>query len=152
MTQNTPTESIEDYLERIYDLIQEKGYARAVDIAQRLSIKQSSVTKMIKNLDEKGYLVYERYRGLKLTSKGEKIAQSIKERHRILAKLLQYLGLNQDQLQSDIEGIEHHISPVTFNALKKLVKYFENHPEATAEIKNMDSKELTSQNKITATR
>lgn len=67
-----PTPSMEDYLERIYKLIDEKGYARVSDIAEGLEVHPSSVTKMIQKLDKDEYLIYEKYRGLVLTSKGKK--------------------------------------------------------------------------------
>src|SRR5271170_5378945 len=60
----TPSQSAEDYLERIHALIQEKGYARVVDIASSLQVKQASVTSMVQKLAELGYLNYEKYRGL----------------------------------------------------------------------------------------
>lgn len=70
-----PTPSMEDYLERIYMLIEEKGYARVSDIAEALEVHPSSVTKMVQKLDKSDYLVYERYRGLVLTAKGNKIGK-----------------------------------------------------------------------------
>ncbi|MDY6958561.1 MAG: hypothetical protein SVK08_05340, partial [Halobacteriota archaeon] len=51
----------------IYELIEEKGYARTVDISSRLNVQPPSVTEMIQRMDEGGYLIYEKYRGLKLT-------------------------------------------------------------------------------------
>src|SRR6201997_56715 len=63
--------AVEDYLERILDLISTKGYARVVDIAQSLKISQASVTNMIQRLDAEGLLKYEKYRGLILTTVGK---------------------------------------------------------------------------------
>ena len=57
-----PTPNAEDYLECIHELIKSKGYARAVEIADELDVRPSSVTKMIQRLDEQGYLLYEKYR------------------------------------------------------------------------------------------
>ena len=65
-----PSQSAEDYLERIHELIEEKGYARVVDIASSLDVKQASVTSMVQKLGELGYLNYEKYRGLIFTDKG----------------------------------------------------------------------------------
>jgi len=129
MTIASPSQSVEDYLERIYNLIQEKGYARAIDIAEGLSIRQSSVTKMIKNLDQKGYVIYEKYRGLKLTPEGEILARSVRNRHGVLTKLLELLGLAGEDLYRDVEGIEHHVSPDTLRAINQLVEFFETTPQ-----------------------
>jgi DNA-binding IclR family transcriptional regulator len=62
---------VEDYLERILELINMKGYARVVDIAQRLQISKAGVTSMVQRLDAEGLLKYEKFRGLVLTTAGE---------------------------------------------------------------------------------
>ena len=62
--------AVEDYLERILELINSKGYARVVDIAAALKISQASVTNMVQRLDVDGLLKYEKYRGLILTAAG----------------------------------------------------------------------------------
>ncbi len=67
-----PTPSMEDYLERIYLLMSEKGYARVSDIAEHLGVHPSSVTKMVQKLDREEYLVYEKYRGLMLQKRVKK--------------------------------------------------------------------------------
>ncbi|MFN7141580.1 MAG: MarR family transcriptional regulator, partial [Limisphaerales bacterium] len=83
---SAPSQSAEDYLERIHELIEEKGYARVVDIASSLRVKQASVTNMVKKLGELGYLKYERYRGLILTEKGRSVAERIQKRHETLSR------------------------------------------------------------------
>jgi Mn-dependent DtxR family transcriptional regulator len=65
---------MEDYLEVIYQLIQQKGYATTADISKDLNVSSPSVTKMVKKSDENHYLIYEKYRGLKLTGAGINIA------------------------------------------------------------------------------
>src|SRR5678816_2745274 len=103
-----PSQSAEDYLERIHELIQEKGYARVVDIASSLQVKQASVTSMVQKLGELGYLNYEKYRGLILTDKGREVACRIQKRHETLSRFFSLLGLAPKTQQADIEGIEHH--------------------------------------------
>src|ERR1044071_8334491 len=102
-----PSQSAEDYLERIHELIEEKGYARVVDIASSLQVKQASVTSMVQKLGELGYLNYEKYRGLVLTEKGKKIACNIQKRHETLSRFFSLLGVDSAIQQQDIEGIEH---------------------------------------------
>lgn len=68
-----------------HELIEEKGYARVVDIAGSLDVKQASVTSMVQKLGELGYLNYEKYRGLVLTPKGKAVATGIQQRHETLA-------------------------------------------------------------------
>lgn len=126
---SAPSQSAEDYLERIHELIEEKGYARVVDIASSLRVKQASVTNMVKKLGELGYLKYERYRGLILTDKGRDVAQRIQQRHETLSRFFSLFGLNKETQQLDIEGIEHHLSPDTVEILSDLAKFFEDDPE-----------------------
>ncbi|MFS8581704.1 MAG: transcriptional regulator MntR [Limnochordales bacterium] len=129
MTAQKPTPSIEDYLERIYELVEEKGYARVSDIASSLDVQPSSVTRMVQRLDDQEYLIYERYRGLTLTPKGKELGRRIKERHELLEDFLRLLGVNEADVQRDVEGIEHHVSPGTVSAIEHLVRFLQSHPE-----------------------
>ena len=129
MPQPTPSQTAEDYLERIHELIEEKGYARVVDIASSLDVKQASVTSMVQKLGELGYLNYEKYRGLVLTQKGRAVATAIQRRHETLARFFSLFGLDAATQKRDIEGIEHHLSPATVEILAGLAAFFENHPE-----------------------
>src|SRR5690348_2148887 len=127
--QTGPTQSAEDYLERIHELIEKKGYARVVDIASSLKVRQASVTSMVQKLGELGYLNYEKYRGLVLTDKGRNVARKIRDRHETLARFFSVFGLDDETQREDIEGIEHHLSPATVEVLADLADFFEQHPE-----------------------
>ncbi|HEX3800895.1 MAG TPA: transcriptional regulator MntR [Verrucomicrobiae bacterium] len=122
---NSPSQSAEDYLERIHELIEEKGYARVVDIASSLKVKQASVTSMVQKLGEAGYLKYEKYRGLILTKKGREVARKIRSRHETLSRFFSLFGLDAETQRRDIEGIEHHLSPKTVEVLADLAGFFE---------------------------
>ena len=126
--------STEDYLERIQELIEAKGYARSVDIAEALGIRQPSVTAMVQKLGKDGYLNYERYRGLTLTAKGRKVAAEIRERHETLTRFFTLLKVSPETQERDIEGIEHCLSPETLAALAALADYFEATPAAAREL------------------
>ena len=125
-----PSQSAEDYLERIHELIEEKGYARVVDIASSLKVKQASVTSMVQKLGELGYLNYEKYRGLILTPKGREVACRIQKRHETLSRFFSLFGLDAKTQQHDIEGIEHHLSPATVEMLADLASFFEQNRES----------------------
>lgn len=129
-TQTTPSQSAEDYLERIHELIESKGYARVVDIASTLKVKQASVTSMVQKLAEAGYLKYEKYRGLILTEQGREVAHRIRSRHETLSRLFSLFGLDAETQRRDIEGIEHHLSSETVEFLADLTRFFEEHPSA----------------------
>jgi Mn-dependent DtxR family transcriptional regulator len=126
------TPSMEDYLEKIYELMKEKGYARVSDIASSLDVQPSSVTKMIQKLDENQYVTYEKYRGIVLTARGQKLGQLMKERHHMLEEFMRILGVSEETIQKDVEGIEHHVSPTTLNSLQALVLFFAERPDCLA--------------------
>jgi len=127
-THATPSQSAEDYLERIHELIEAKGYARVVDIASSLNVRQASVTNMVKKLGQSGYLKYEKYRGLVMTDKGREVARKIQNRHATLSRFFSLFSLDAETQQLDIEGIEHHLSPATLEMLADLAKFFEENP------------------------
>ena len=127
--QKQPSQSAEDYLERIHELIEEKGYARVVDIASSLDVREASVTGMVQKLGEMGYLKYEKYRGLILTDKGLEVARRIQDRHETLSRFFSLFALSPETQQKDIEGIEHHLSPATVEVLADLAQFFEDNPE-----------------------
>ncbi|HTG71699.1 MAG TPA: transcriptional regulator MntR [Candidatus Udaeobacter sp.] len=119
-----PTPSMEDYLEKIYKLIDEKGYARVSDIAEGLEVHPSSVTKMIQKLDKDNYLIYEKYRGLVLTNKGKKMGKRLVDRHQLLESFLTTIGVQDENIYQDVEGIEHHLSWDSITCIETLVEYF----------------------------
>jgi len=122
------TPSMEDYLEKIYGLIKGKGYARVSDIATELNLQPSSVTKMVQKLAEAGFINYERYRGLVLTEAGEQLGEAMKDRHAMLEQFLALIGVPEETLRKDVEGIEHHVSPATVQSLEELTTFFELNP------------------------
>lgn len=124
-----PTPSMEDHIEQIYMLIEQKGYARVSDIAESLSILPSSVTKMVQKLDKDGYLIYERYRGLTLTPKGLKLGKRLVQRHDLLEQFLRLIGVQEDNIYEDVEGIEHHLSRNSIDRIADLVQAMEEHPD-----------------------
>jgi len=128
------TPSMEDYLERIYKLIDEKGYARVSDIAEGLEVHPSSVTKMIQKLDKDNYLVYEKYRGLVLTSKGQKMGKRLVDRHALLEQFLTLIGVSEETIYKDVEGIEHHLSWDSITCIETLVEYFRRDPSRTEQL------------------
>jgi Mn-dependent DtxR family transcriptional regulator len=135
-SKSTASSTVEDYLERILELINSKGYARVVDIAAALEISQASVTNMVQRLDIEGLLKYEKYRGLVLTEAGEKLARSIAHRHRLLTDFLKLLGLNDRVIYHDVEGMEHHISLPTLRAIEALTSQLRRRPTLLAQLQS----------------
>ena len=127
--------AVEDYLERILELIDSKGYARVVDIATGLKISQASVTNMVQRLDADGLLKYEKYRGLVLTSAGETLARNITRRHQLLTDFLTLLRLDKQVIHHDVEGMDHHISPPTLRAIEALTAQLKRRPALLAQLR-----------------
>ncbi|MCM3357597.1 MULTISPECIES: transcriptional regulator MntR [unclassified Psychrobacillus] len=120
-----PTPSMEDHIEQIYILIEQKGYARVSDIAEALSVLPSSVTKMVQKLDKDGFLIYEKYRGLTLTNKGMKLGKKLVKRHELLEDFLRLIGVEEENIYADVEGIEHHLSWNSIDRISDLVLILE---------------------------
>ena len=122
------SESTEDHLERIAELVEDKGYACVTDVAEKLELNPSTVSNMVRRLATRGFLNYERYRGFSLTPDGRAVAARIKVRHKILFELLSQLGLSEETIEQEVEEIEHHLRPQTLEVLGKLVNYWKAHP------------------------
>ncbi|HSJ38939.1 MAG TPA: transcriptional regulator MntR [Planococcus sp. (in: firmicutes)] len=139
-----PTPSMEDHIEIIYSLIEQKGYARVSDIAEALSVLPSSVTKMVQKLDKDGYLIYERYRGLVLTPQGQKLGKRLVKRHDLLEQFLRLIGVDEERIYNDVEGIEHHMSWNSINRIADLVQVLEENPEFTDKLQKLKDEEKNS--------
>jgi Mn-dependent DtxR family transcriptional regulator len=123
------SESTEDHLERIQELVDQKGYARVSDIASSLGLSRSAVSNMVRRLARRGFVNYERYRGLTLTADGRAVAHHVHVRHETLANLLQLLGLSPQTVEEEVEVIEHHLRPETLRMFSKLVEFWQTQPE-----------------------
>ena len=116
------TETIEDYLELIDDLITAKGEARVVDLAKRMGVSQATVNKTIIRLARDGLVTSEPYRSIFLTDEGRAIATKSRARHDIVLSFLLSIGVSADIAALDAEGIEHHCSDETLAALSSLTQ------------------------------
>lgn len=119
---------LEDYLEAMYNLNQEKGYVSAADLAERLEVRPPTVSSMVRNLTRKGFLEHEPYRGMRLTLAGEKVAKSVIKRHQVISELISMLGVDDETAYADTEGIEHHVHPSTLRRFEKLAEYLRENP------------------------
>jgi Mn-dependent DtxR family transcriptional regulator len=122
------SESTEDHLERMQELVDLKGYARVSDMAASLGLSRSSVSNMVRRLAKRGFVNYEKYRGFTLTPEGRAVANHVKVRHETLTELLQLLGLSAETVKQEVEVIEHHLRPETLRVFSKLVRFWRNHP------------------------
>lgn len=113
-------ESAEDYTELVADLIKSQGKARVCDIAREMGVSHVTVLKTIKKLIRDGYLI--KNSELSLTEKGKVMATFSKKKHLVLSTFLLKLGVPEHIVATDVEGIEHHISNATLDAIEAHLK------------------------------
>lgn len=116
------SETAEDYVEAVADILSERGTCRVVDLARRFAVSHVTVTRIVARLSEEGLLTTEPYRPIELTTKGKRLATSSKQRHQVVLAFLLKIGVDQKTAEIDAEGIEHHVSPATLKAMQQLVE------------------------------
>ena len=120
---------VEDYLEAIYTIAKEKGYARLKDVALALEVKPPSVVEMCKKLDDKGLLVYRKYDGVTLTPDGKEIGANVRGRHDAIKAFLEIIKVPEITADKDACTMEHELHPKTVEQIKNLVKFVETAPD-----------------------
>jgi Mn-dependent DtxR family transcriptional regulator len=115
-------ESGENYLEEIFILSEKKEKVRAVDLCAVLGFSRPTVSVMLRQLREDGFVAVAENGGLVLTEKGEVVARRVYERHCIIAQLLMALGVSREVAMEDACKIEHDISDETFLKLRAYVE------------------------------
>ncbi|GAB5388944.1 MAG: manganese-binding transcriptional regulator MntR [Alphaproteobacteria bacterium] len=113
-------EVTEDYVELIADLIDATGEARLTDLAERLAVTPATAGKVVARLKRDGLVISQPYRSIFLTEDGKAMAAESRRRHRIVLNFLLAAGVPEDAALLDAEGIEHHVSDATLDALEKL--------------------------------
>lgn len=112
-------ESAEDYLERILILQKENGKVISLNIANSMNYSKASISRAMKILKENGYIKIDSLGVITLTETGLSVATRIYERHTLLSSFFIRLGVPQDIALADACKIEHDLSDITFEAIKK---------------------------------
>ena len=115
------SEVAEDYVEMIADLIEEKGEARAVDLAARFGVTAPTVNATVQRLVREGLAVSKRYRSIFLTEAGRDLARRCRERHSTVRDFLVSIGVDPETAEADAEGLEHHVSEETLDAFRSVI-------------------------------
>ena len=115
-------ESGEMYLETIQVLKERIVNVRSIDIANEMGFSKPSVSRAVGTLKRDGYITIDEHGFINLTPSGEKIASNIYERHKVLSGLLRSIGVDPKIATEDACKIEHDISDVTFEAIKKFIR------------------------------
>jgi Mn-dependent DtxR family transcriptional regulator len=112
-------ESGEMYLETIYVLNKANTHVRSVDISEHMGYSKPSVSRAVHLLEQKGYIVIDRDGFIVLTEEGQMLAEKIFERHTVISGMLMRLGVDPETAAEDACRMEHAISDVTFEAIKR---------------------------------
>jgi DtxR family manganese transport transcriptional regulator len=115
-------ETAEDYVEAISEVLAEKGMCRVIDLARRFDVSHVTVTKIVARLKDSGLVSSEPYKPLDLTDAGKRLAAKSRRRHAIVHQFLLAIGVSEAIAAVDSEGIEHHVSPETLEAMRTFVE------------------------------
>lgn len=109
----------EDYVEAIAELIAERGEARVRDLSEMMGVSHVTVSRTVTRLVSAGLVVTEPYRPIELTDAGRRLAEECERRHEVVLEFLLKLGVPRNQAELDAEGIEHHVSEKTIDAMRR---------------------------------
>ena len=115
------TETAEDYVEGISDIIHRQGECRVKNLALHMGVSHVTVVRTIARLARESLVVSEPYRPVRLSAKGERLAANSRKRHEIVLSLLLALGVRPVEAARDAEGMEHHVSVDTLKRMKAFI-------------------------------
>ena len=116
------SETAEDYVEAVMELIEEKGECRVLDLSRYFNVSHVTVSRIVKRLQDEKLLLTKPYKPVELTEQGLKLAKQSKKRHEIVLAFLIKLGVDKVNAEIDSEGIEHHVGSKTLAAMKRFLK------------------------------
>ena len=112
------SETAEDYVEAVMELIEELGECRVLDLARYFNVSHVTVSRIVKRLADEDLLHTMPYKPIELTAEGLKLAKRVKDRHLVVLAFLMKLGVDKTNAEIDSEGIEHHVSQATLDAFE----------------------------------
>lgn len=112
------TEMQEDYVELIAELIAATGEARAADLAERLGVTPATVANTLARLKRDDLVEVRPYRSIFLTTRGAAVAARSRAKHEVVVRFLRMLGVSEETAEVDAEGLEHHLSDETLDAMR----------------------------------
>lgn len=114
---------VEDYLRAVYEIIEQKGYARIKDISRELGVRPSTVVEMMRKLHNIGFVVYEKYGGITLTPRGRDVAEAVKTRHDTFKKFLEIILVPENVAAKDAHVLEHRLDSKTILQFTRFVEF-----------------------------
>lgn len=121
--------SLEDYIEAIYHIIEEKLVARSKEIAAKLNVSRASVTEALRALSKKGLINYEPYEAITMTEKGRKVAEDVIFRHESLKRFfIEVLALDKKIAEEGACRIEHAAPPEIISRMISFIEFMQHCP------------------------
>ena len=114
---------VEDYLKAVYEIIEQRGYARVRDVSRELGVRPSTVVEMMRKLHNRGFVVYEKYGSITLTPQGKEVAEAVKMRHNTFRRVLEIILVPEDVAAKDAHVLEHRLDPKTILQFSRFVEF-----------------------------
>ena len=118
--QDHATETAEDYVEAVAQIITQRETCRLVDLAEYFAVSHVTANRIVARLQKEGLLSTEPYQPIALTVKGKRLAARCRQRHQTVYRFLLSIGIDEQTAAIDAEGIEHHVSPKTLRRFQEL--------------------------------
>lgn len=115
-------EIAEDYVEAVAALQDERGEARVVALAEMMGVSHVTVSRTLRRLEEEGLVETAPYQPVQLTDSGRRLAEWARRRHETVVSFLLAIGVPSQQAEIDAEGIEHHVSASTIEAMRRFIE------------------------------
>ena len=116
------SETAEDYVEAIAEIVGSSGKCRIVDLSRRFAVSHVTVNRIVQRLEKAGLVSTRPYQPVELTAQGRRLAKKCRERHEVVFRFLLAIGVDEATAAIDAEGIEHHVSPETLKRFREFVQ------------------------------
>jgi DtxR family manganese transport transcriptional regulator len=116
------SEVAEDYVEAIAETIAANGICRSIDLVEQFAVTHATVNNTVARLQRAGLVVTKPYQPVELTAAGKRLATASRKRHEIVQSFLEAMGISAQTAAIDSEGIEHHVSKETLQAMKRILE------------------------------
>ncbi len=116
------TETAQDYVEAVSDIVRNQGECRVKDLSELLGVSHVTVSRAVARFQQQRLITTEPYRPIRLTAKGEQLAAESRRRHEIVLAFLEAIGVPKRDSRRDAEGIEHHVGQVTLRCMERFIR------------------------------
>ncbi len=117
------TETAQDYVEAISDIVHRHGLCRVKHLVEHMGVSHVTVSRIVSRLRDEQFVETEHHRPIRLTAKGERLAAESRRRHDVVLRFLLALGVPEAEAGSDAEGIEHHVGAATLQCMEQFLKH-----------------------------